>query len=78
MFVVSLLFRFMHRYLRYHFGVAKKVIRYIKRTLNYNIYYEWIKEFKLYSYSDSNWASYVDDKKNTLEFMLSIASGVIS
>lgn len=49
-FVISLLSRFMDKPNKYHFGIVKRVLRYIKRILNYGICYKHIKDFKIYSY----------------------------
>lgn len=54
MFVVSLLSRFIYSLSKYHYGVVKRVLIYIKGTLNYDICYEQVKDFKLYSYIDSD------------------------
>lgn len=47
---------------------AKRIYRYIKGTLNYDICYKQIKDFKLYFYIDIDWAGYAYDRKNTSRF----------
>lgn len=61
MFAVSFLSSFMHNSSKNYFKVAKKVLRYIKQT--FDIHYEQIKDFKLYSYINDNWAGCADDRK---------------
>ncbi|XP_052486285.1 secreted RxLR effector protein 161-like [Gossypium raimondii] len=57
MFVVSLLSRFMHCCDVVHFKAWKRVIRYVKGTLNYGVKFEKAKELELIGYSDSDWSS---------------------
>lgn len=66
MFVISLLSKFMHNPNKHRFKTSKIIFTYIKGTLNYNIPYMQVKNFKLYSYINSNFVDYVNDKKNTL------------
>ncbi|MBA0696976.1 hypothetical protein Goari_003493 [Gossypium aridum] len=47
MFVVSLLSRFMHCYNIVYFKAAKRVLRYVKGTLDYEVKFEKAKELKL-------------------------------
>ncbi|KAA3481313.1 pleiotropic drug resistance protein 3-like [Gossypium australe] len=65
MYGVSLLSRFMHCSNTTHFKVAKRVLRYVKGTLNFGVKFEKAKELKLLGYSESDWARSVDDMKST-------------
>ncbi|XP_022717697.1 S-locus-specific glycoprotein S6-like [Durio zibethinus] len=55
----------MHYASKVHFQASKKIVRYIKGTVNYGIKYFYYQDFKLYGYFNSDWASSVDDMKNT-------------
>ncbi|KAA3472867.1 pleiotropic drug resistance protein 3-like [Gossypium australe] len=78
MFVVSLLSRFMHCCNVTHFKAAKRVLRYVKGTLSYGVKFERAEELKPVGYSDSDWASSVDDMKSTSGYFLTLGLGVFS
>ena len=61
-----------------HWIVAKKVLRYLKGTVNFGIMYTDDCDVELASYSDSDWAGNVDDRKSTTRYAFSIGSGVVS
>ena len=61
MYVVSLLLRYMHCASEIYFQAAKRVLRYVKGTIDYGIKFSQVKNFILHGYSDSNWAGCVDD-----------------
>ncbi|KAA0063653.1 putative mitochondrial protein [Cucumis melo var. makuwa] len=49
---------------RDHFGAAKRVMRYIAGTIEYGIWYSKVSDFKLCRFTDSDWASSLDDKRS--------------
>ncbi|KAK3019822.1 hypothetical protein RJ639_005124 [Escallonia herrerae] len=49
--------------------VAKRILRYIKGTLDYGIMYSSSQDFKLVGYCDSDWADDKDDRKSTTGFV---------
>ncbi|KAG8488945.1 hypothetical protein CXB51_017000 [Gossypium anomalum] len=61
-----------------HFKAAKRVLRYVKRTLGYGVKFERAEELKLVGYSDSDWAGSVDDMKSTSGYFFTLGSGVFS
>lgn len=48
-----------------HFKVAKRILRYIKCTINFGLLYSFSNSYKLVGYSDSDWDKHVDDQKST-------------
>ena len=78
MFAVSLISRFMHKPSRQHMGAAKRVLRYIRGTLSFGLRYQKVRNCKLISYTDSDWAGCADDRKSTSGYAHSFGSGVIS
>ncbi|KAG8489064.1 hypothetical protein CXB51_017032 [Gossypium anomalum] len=76
MFGVSLLSRFMHCCNVTHFKAAKRILRYVKGTLNHGVMFKKEKELKLIGYSDSDWAGSVDDMKSTSGYFFTLGSGV--
>ncbi|KAJ4981753.1 hypothetical protein NE237_032590 [Protea cynaroides] len=52
-----------------HWKTTKRILRYIKSTLNFGLFYLSSNDFKLVGYSDSDWARDLDDKKSTTDFV---------
>lgn len=77
-FAVSLLSRFMHCATETHMKAAKRVVRYIKGTIEFGVKFEKSEELKLLGFSDSDWGGSVDDMKSTSGYCFSIGSGVFS
>ncbi|XP_059669533.1 uncharacterized mitochondrial protein AtMg00810-like [Cornus florida] len=48
-----------------HFKVAKRILRYIKGTLDFGLFYSFSNDFKLLGYCDSDWVEDLDDRKST-------------
>ncbi|XP_043814061.1 secreted RxLR effector protein 161-like [Manihot esculenta] len=77
-FSVSVLSRFMHSPTKHHLGAAKRVLRYVAGTVNFGIWYTTVSNFKLFGYTDSDWACSLDDRKSTSGYTFSLGSGAIS
>ncbi|KAK9740253.1 hypothetical protein RND81_03G022600 [Saponaria officinalis] len=56
MFATSLLSRFMSKLSEVHMGTTKRVLRYLKRTLDFGVLYQPCSDSRLIAYSDSDWA----------------------
>ena len=69
MYVVSLLSRYMHCASEINFQATKKILRYVKGTINYGIRFSQVRSFNLLGYSDSDWTRCVDDMRNTSGFV---------
>ncbi|KAI5343342.1 hypothetical protein L3X38_011218 [Prunus dulcis] len=78
MYASSLLARFMHCPTNRHYGTAKRVLRYIKGTLDYGLEYVKGKSSFLIGYCDSDWGGSVGDCKSTSGYAFSFGSGVFS
>lgn len=65
LFVLSLLFWFMYCVSEMHLKEAKRILRYIKGSVNYGVKFEKCLSFKLYRFSDSDWARSIDDIRST-------------
>ena len=65
MFSVSLLNRFMENPSVEHLKTAKRIIRYVKGTLNYGLKYKRSKVFELIGYSDNDYVGDHIDWKST-------------
>ncbi|CAL2268313.1 unnamed protein product [Prunus armeniaca] len=78
MFAASLLARFMHCPTSKHLETAKRVLRYVKGTLDYGLEYVKGKEVVLIGYCDNDWSGSVDDSKSTYGYAFSFGSGVFA
>ncbi|XP_017179515.1 uncharacterized mitochondrial protein AtMg00810-like [Malus domestica] len=78
MYDASLLARFMNSPTNKHFGTAKRVLRYIKGTLDYGLEYVKGKNAMLIGFCDSDGGGSVDDNKNTSGNAFSFGSRVFS
>nr|GEU97808.1 retrovirus-related Pol polyprotein from transposon TNT 1-94 [Tanacetum cinerariifolium] len=65
LFVVGLISHFMKEPTTKHLKIAKRILRYIKGTVDYGMFYSASKKFKLVGYSDSDWVRSKDDGRST-------------
>ena len=77
-FDVSMISRFMHNPLLQHYGVAKRILRYVAGTVNHGIWYTKKEDFRLLGYSDSDWADCKEDRKRTSGQVFSLGSEAIT
>ena len=64
-FVVNTLSQYLVEPRHVHLVAAKHVMRYLKGTLDYGLYYTKDHEFRLYGYTDSDWDGSSSDRKRT-------------
>jgi hypothetical protein len=64
-FVVNPLSQYLVYPRRVHLVAAKHVMRYLKNTLDFGLYYTGDHDFRLVGYIDSDWVGSVSDKKST-------------
>ena len=75
MFTVSLLSRYMHCASELHYKAAKRVLRYIKGTLDHGIKFEKEDKLILHGFADSDQAGSCDDMRSTSGYLFSLGSG---
>ncbi|XP_068344150.1 secreted RxLR effector protein 161-like [Pyrus communis] len=78
MYAASLLSSFMNSPIKKHFGVTKRVLRYMQSTISYEIDYVKDKEATLKGSCDVNWAGSEDDSRNTSGCAFNFGSGALS
>ncbi|XP_052489942.1 secreted RxLR effector protein 161-like [Gossypium raimondii] len=76
MFAVSMLSRFMNCYNNQHFQAAKRVLRYIKGTIDHGVLFKKAENMKLTGYVDSDWAGSCDDMRSTSGYAFSLGLGM--
>ncbi|XP_071916242.1 uncharacterized mitochondrial protein AtMg00810-like [Coffea arabica] len=75
---VSLLSRYMHCASEIHFQAAKRILRYVKDTVDYGIRFSQVKDFNFHGFSDSDWARCADDMRSTSGYCFTFGSGIFS
>jgi hypothetical protein len=65
MFAASLLSRYMEHPTKLHLQAARKILRYLKGTVDYGVFYKKGGNEELVAYTDSDYASDLDDRKST-------------
>jgi hypothetical protein len=69
LFEVGLVNRFMETPTMMHCKALKRILWYIKGTINFGLFYEYYNSFELVGYSDSDCVGYMDDKKSITSFV---------
>ena len=75
---VGLLSQFMQTPRDIHLGCAKRVLRYVSGTMDYDILYKSATPIRLEGYTDANWVGYKEDRGSTSGFFFSPDNGDIS
>lgn len=78
MHVVSLISRFMECPKEMHLAAAKRILRYLKGTIDYGIMYKNGEKSELFGFTDSDYAGDLDDRKSTSGYAFMMGSGAVS
>ncbi|CAJ2655081.1 unnamed protein product [Trifolium pratense] len=78
MFAVCLISRYMEKPTDVHLLAAKKVLRYVKGTMEFGVQYLKSEEHELLAYTDSDNAGDIDDRKSTFGDVFMLEARVIS
>jgi hypothetical protein len=77
-YVVGVVSQFMQTPRKPHLDAMRRILRYIKHTLQCGIFYEAKSQLQVHGYMDANWVGNVSDKRSTSGFMFFFGSGVVS
>ncbi|XP_031285994.1 secreted RxLR effector protein 161-like [Pistacia vera] len=77
MYATSLLSRFMSQPTETHFKIAKRVLRYVKGSTDFGVWFKRSKDFKLVGFSDNDWVGSTDDMRSTLGYAFFLNCGAI-
>ena len=77
-FVVNTLSQYLVQPRRVQLVAAKHVMRDLKGTIDFGLYYDGRQEYRLYGYTDVDWARSISDKKSTSGGCYSLVSAMIS
>ncbi|KAM1977528.1 hypothetical protein ACFX16_014315 [Malus domestica] len=69
LYVVGLVSRYMENPTTTHLKTAKRILRYLKGTVNFGLFYSSSYNYKLAGSSDSDWTGDSGDRKNTTGFV---------
>ena len=78
MFVVSLISRYMENPTELHLLAAKRVLRYLKGTTEFGIFYKKRGDDELAAYTDSDYAGDLEDRKSTSGYVFLLSSRAVS
>ena len=78
MFVVSLISRYMENPTELHLQAAKRVLRYLKGTTEFGIFYKKGGDDELAAYTNSDYAGDLEDRKSTSDYVFLLSSGAVS
>lgn len=78
MFVVSLICRFMANPTQLHFAAAKRVLRYLKGTMDYGVFYKKGGASEMVAYTDSDYAGDKEDSKSTSGYVFMMCEGAVA
>ncbi|KAA0060697.1 putative mitochondrial protein [Cucumis melo var. makuwa] len=77
-FATCLISRYMVMPTEVHLQAAKRVLRYLKGTVNYGIHYKKGGKGQLLAYTDSDYVGDMEDRKSTSGYVFLMSSGVVS
>ncbi|KAL0359322.1 UNVERIFIED_CONTAM: Retrovirus-related Pol polyprotein from transposon RE1 [Sesamum angustifolium] len=77
-FSVSVISQFMQSPRSSHLDAAKRILRYIKGSLDYGLLYKNSNDFKLKGFTDADWAGDASDRRSTSGYCFNIVSVVVS
>ncbi|CAL2257015.1 unnamed protein product [Prunus armeniaca] len=78
MYVINLISRFMERPTELHLNAAKRVLRYLKGTVRFGLFYRKGGKEELIGYTDSDYVGDQDDRKSTFGYVFMLSSGAVS
>ncbi|XP_031286152.1 secreted RxLR effector protein 161-like [Pistacia vera] len=76
-FAVNKLSQFLSNPTEAHWTACKRVLRYIKGTLNYGLVFKRNKEFTIEAYADADWASDVNDRRSTSGYVVFLTGNLV-
>lgn len=77
-FAVDKMAQFMHLPTTTYWTVVKRLLRYLKQTLNLGVSISKSSSHNLSVFSDANWASSIDDRQSTGGYCVYLGSNLIS
>ncbi|KAJ3708372.1 hypothetical protein LUZ61_012077 [Rhynchospora tenuis] len=70
--------QFMHSPTTMHWSAVKRILRYLKGSIDHGLQFKQASSLSLHAYSDSDWAGCPDDRRSTSAFCIYLGSNLIS
>ncbi|XP_035539541.1 uncharacterized mitochondrial protein AtMg00810-like [Juglans regia] len=77
-FSVNKICQFMHNPKHSHWQAVKRLLRYLKQTLNFGILLQKSSSLQIQAFSDADWAGCPDDRRSTGGFCIFLGSNLVS
>ena len=77
-YTVKKLSQFRHAPIVAHWAACKRLLRYIKGTIHYGLFFHPAKVFSLEGYSDADWVTSIDDRKSVPGMCIFLGGNLIS
>ena len=77
-FAVSKVSQFMHEPRDVHWIAVKRILRYLKSTVDYGLLIKKCSSSQIYAYSDANWVGCPDDRKSTSGYCIFLGKNLLS
>jgi hypothetical protein len=77
-FAVNKVSQFMHNPTMLHWSTVKRILRYLKGSIDSGIHIRASSDLTLHAYSDSEWAGCPDDRKSTTGYLVFLVPNLIS
>ncbi|MCI36317.1 hypothetical protein A2U01_0057540, partial [Trifolium medium] len=78
MYAVSLISRFMESPTELHHQAVKKILRYLKGTVSYGLFYKKSERNKLVGFGDRDYVGDLDDRKSTFRYVFLLSGAAVS
>ncbi|KAM0964503.1 hypothetical protein ACFX2C_020548 [Malus domestica] len=75
---VNMVCQFMTSLTDLHMHLVKRILRYLKGTLEYGLHYKKSLDFNLFAYSDSDWATDINTRRSITSFVIYLGDNPIS
>ena len=70
--------QFMHDLRNSHWSVVKRILRYLKSTIDHGLLMKKCTSTQLFAYFDADWAECPDDRKSTSGYCVFLGSNILS
>ncbi len=77
-YAIGVVSQFMQTPRKPHLDAVRRILRYIKHTLQCGIFYEAKSQLQVHGYTDADWAGNGSDRRSTSGFMFFFGSGAVS
>ncbi|OIT04124.1 retrovirus-related pol polyprotein from transposon tnt 1-94, partial [Nicotiana attenuata] len=78
LFAVGVVRRFMEASTSTHLKVTRRILRYLKGTIDFGLFYSSSNDLNLMGFCDSDYAGDIDDRKSTIGFVFFLGDSIIS